>query len=87
MPTDQLLGRFTVQCPAGLAVRAALSTRGFLHGPLDLAYRLDSPEITFTGTGQPQTISFSGHLTTSGAVGTMVLPAEYVDQPSIVLAY
>ena len=87
MPTDRLLGQFTVQCSAGLPVRAALSTRGFLHGPLDLAYRLDSPEITFTGTGQPQIIAFSAHLTTSGAVGTMVLPAEYVDQPSLALAY
>jgi hypothetical protein len=87
VPPSRLIGGFAVRCAAGLRVRAELTSRGRLHGPLDLPYRLDTPVITFTGTGQPQTIEFMGHLTLSGAIGTMVLPSRYLDQPLVALAY
>ncbi len=87
MPTEPLSGSFTVQCPSGWRVRAQLVTRGVLHGPLDLPYRIDTPVIAFTGTGRPQIISFTGRITLSGAIGTMVLPARYADFPLLALAY
>jgi len=86
-PAEPLRGNFTVQCPAGWRVRAELTTRGVLQGPLDLPYRLDQPVLAFTGTGHPQVIPFTGRITLAGAIGTMVMPAQYVDHPSVVLRY
>ncbi len=86
-PPTRLMGGFAVRCTAGIRVRAELTSEGHLHGPLDLPYRLDTPVISFTGTGQPQTIEFFGHITLSGAIGTMVMPSRYIDRPIIQLKY